>query len=65
MYTELDNIKHAKKINDYLASNPKATRKSIERDCIVAPTRVRFLANAGYIKLPDPTPYGLRNGLKK
>lgn len=65
MYTEMDNLKHAQKVKDYMAANPKATRMSIHKDCIIATTRLNYLAKHGYITLPEPTPHAYRNGLKK
>ena len=64
MYTQIDDLKHAGMIKEYLEKNPEATRK----DLIVA---LRFnyrrliqLNKTGVIVLPEATPRGKRNKAK-
>lgn len=65
MYTKLDDERQAKFINNYMASHPNCTLKNIIQDCVTNRHRLSALESQGYFKLPKPTPYGYRNGLKK
>lgn len=48
-----------------MALHPDCTLKNIIQDCVTNRHRLTALESQGYLKLPKPTPYGLRNGLKK
>lgn len=61
MYTKLDDVNYAKKVNAYIKANPNATRKLITKDCITNAHRLKYLEEQGLITLPPPTPRGLRN----
>ena len=54
----------ANKIMNYITIYPNCIRKDIIKDCITNAHRLKYLSDQGLIKLPDPTPEGLRNGLK-
>lgn len=61
MYTKLDDIKQADRVNAYIKANPNATRKLVMKDCITNPRRLKYLEQVGLITLPPPTPRGERN----
>jgi hypothetical protein len=65
MYTKLDDERQAKFILNYMALHPDCTLKNIIQECVTNFHRLKNLENQGYFKLPKPTPYGERNGLKK
>jgi hypothetical protein len=65
MYTKLDDERQAKFILNYMALHPDCTLKNIIQECVTNFHRLKNLENQGYFKLPKPTPYGLRNGVKK
>lgn len=65
MYTKLDDERQAKFINNYMMLHPDCTLKNIIQDCVTTRYRLTGLESQGYFKLPKPTPYGERNGLKK
>lgn len=48
-----------------MMSHPDCTLKNIIQDCVTTRYRLIGLESQGYFKLPKPTPYGERNGLKK
>ena len=54
MYTLLDDIKMAKRINDYITKNPTAHRKEIYNACITNERRAKYLRSKGLIALPPP-----------
>ena len=60
MYTLLDDIKVAKKINDFITNNPTACRKEIYRACKVNKKRASNLRDQGLIYLPPPMTRGRR-----
>lgn len=64
MYTKLEDAKHAKRVMDFIQANPNCIRKEIIKRCFLNATRLAYLAKEGLIKLPEPLPYGERNGLK-
>lgn len=55
MYTKIDDWLHAKKINDYLISNPNATKKDVGKSCITNWHRIKYLEQSGLIKLKART----------
>ena len=61
MYTKLDDMKMAKKIQLYLEKNPSATRMNITKDCFTNMRRLKQLEADGYITIPAVMPRGLRN----
>jgi hypothetical protein len=63
MYTKLDDARQAKFINNFMQSNPNCTMKDIIQRCVTNRTRLKQLEMQGYFKLPNPIPYGKRNGL--
>lgn len=63
MYTKLDDQRQAKFINSFMQSNPNCTMKDIIQRCVTNRTRLKQLEVQGYFKLPNPIPYGERNGL--
>jgi hypothetical protein len=64
MYTQLEDQRQAEFFKMYMTTHPYCTRKNIIKDCITNAHRLKYLSDQGLIKLPDPTPEGLRNGLK-
>jgi hypothetical protein len=64
MYTQLEDKRQAEFFKMYMTTHPNCTRKNIIKDCITNAHRLKYLSDQGLIKLPDPTPEGLRNGLK-
>lgn len=60
MYTLLDDIKVAKKINDFMTENPTSCRKEIYKACHVNKRRAFDLRNQGLIYLPPPMTRGRR-----
>jgi hypothetical protein len=54
----------ADRIMNYIRMYPNCIRRDIVKDCITNEHRLKYLAQQGLIKLPDPMPRGLRNGLK-
>lgn len=54
MYTLLDDIKMAKRINDYITKNPTAHRKEIYTACFTNDKRAKYLRSKGLIALPPP-----------
>jgi hypothetical protein len=65
MYTLLDDIKVAKKINDFITENPTSCRKEIYIACQVNKRRVFDLRNQGLIYLPPPMNRGRRWTMQK
>jgi hypothetical protein len=64
MYTYTQDQQQADKIMNYIRYYPNCIRKDIIKNCITNAHRLKYLENQGLIKLPDPMPRGLRNGLK-
>lgn len=61
MYTEIDDLKHAAMIKEYLEKNPEATRKDLTNVLRFNYRRLIQLDKVGVIKLPAATPLGKRN----
>ena len=61
MYTQLEDKRKADDILFYMSKNSGATIKNIVDSCYVNFHRLKQLEKDGYLKLPDPTPRGLRN----
>lgn len=61
MYTQLDDIKMAKKVKAYIESNPSATRSTIMKYCFTNMRRLRQLEAEGYLNIPPPMPREMRN----
>jgi hypothetical protein len=64
MYTVLDDQRQAKFITQYIKSHPYCILKEIIQDCVVTRSRLKYLKNNGYLKLPQPIPFGLRNKVR-
>jgi len=64
VYTQLEDKRQVEFFKRYMTTHPHCTRKDIIKDCITNAHRLKYLSDQGLIKLPDPTPEGLRNGLK-
>ena len=62
MYSIEAEKKQVDRINNYIQHNTSATIMEIARDCITNWHRLKYLESNGLIKLPNPTPYGERNG---
>lgn len=60
MYTLLDDVKVAKKINDFMTERPGACRKEICIACNITKYRLHNLRNQGLIYLPPPITRGRR-----
>ena len=61
MYTEIDDLKHAGMIKEYLEKNPEATRKDLISVLRFNYRRLIKLDKLGVITLPAATPLGKRN----
>ena len=61
MYTEIDDLKHASMIKEYLEKNPEATRKDLISVLRFNYRRLIKLDKLGVITLPAATPLGKRN----
>lgn len=61
MYTEIDDLKHAGMIKEYLEKNPQATRKDLTSSLRLNYRRLVQLDKVGAITLPAATPIGQRN----
>lgn len=61
MYTEIDDLKHANIIKEYLEKNPEATRKSLTTALRLNYRRLLQLNKTGVITLPIATPHNKRN----
>jgi hypothetical protein len=64
MYTQLEDRRQAEFFKMYMTTHPQCTRKEIIKNCITNAHRLKYLSKQGLIKLPNPMPRGLRNGLK-
>jgi len=64
MYTKIEDKRQAEFFKMYMTTHSNCTRKDIIKDCITNAHRLKYLSDQGLIKLPDPMPRGLRNGLK-
>ena len=64
MYTQLEDRRQAEFFNRYITAHPNCIRKDIIKDCITNAHRLKYRSDQGLVKLPDPMPRGLRNGLK-
>jgi hypothetical protein len=64
MYTLLEDKKQAEFFKMYMTAHPDCIKKNIIKDCYTNYHRLKYLEQQGLIKLPDPMPRGLRNGLK-
>ena len=64
MYTQLEDKRQVEFFKRYMTTHSNCTRKDIIKDCITNAHRLKYLSDQGLIKLPDPTPEGIRNGLK-
>ena len=60
MYTLLDDVKVAKKVNDFLTDRPGACRKEICVALNITKYRLHNLRNQGLIYLPPPVNRGRR-----
>jgi|688.fasta_scaffold158271_2 predicted DNA-binding ribbon-helix-helix protein len=61
MYTQLDDLKHANLIKEYLEKNPQATRKDLSVALRLNYRRLIKLNTEGVIMLPNPIPFNQRN----
>jgi hypothetical protein len=61
MYTQLDDLKHANMIKEYLEANPNATRKDLSVALHINYRRLMTLNNNGIITLPHAIPFSQRN----
>jgi len=58
MYTEIDDLKHAAMIKEYLEKNPEATRKDLTNVLRFNYRRLIQLDKVGVITLPAATTLG-------
>lgn len=61
MYTEIDDLKHANLIKEYLEKNPTANRMDLCTALRFNYRRLIQLHKTGAIILPEITPHGQRN----
>jgi hypothetical protein len=61
MYTQLDDLKHANLIKEYLEKTPEATRKDLSVALRLNYRRLIKLHTEGVVMLPNPTPFSQRN----
>jgi hypothetical protein len=64
MYTQIDDLKHANLIKEYLEQNPAATRADLTTALRFNHRRLIQLDKIGAIVLPEATPRGKRNKTK-
>jgi hypothetical protein len=64
MYTQIDDLKHANLIKEYLEKNPEAKRTDLCTALRFNYRRLIQLNKTGAIVLPEATPRGKRNKTK-
>ena len=65
MYSMLDDIRQAKIVAEYMRNKYRCKLKDIIQDCHISRRRLSYLEDQGYFSLPEPMPYGERNGLSR
>ena len=63
MYSVLDDQRQAKVVIEYMRNKYRCRLKDIIQDCYITRRRLTYLEKQGYLSLPQPIPFGERNGL--